>query len=170
MIGFPLGPFMIGFPLGPGFCTLNAPPASDSCQKDVGAARSARGELFRPVNVEISQAQQRQDRADATAEANIAAANSNEQIAAQIDLASKRTWLDVLLGRPCSARSYRCAWRTAPSARAAIVHDVLQRSPHASIAKQGLVRFLAKFRATDEYSQSHISADCITSTFGFDLR
>jgi Phage portal protein len=48
--------------------------------------RSDGDALRQPVNVEITdQAQSRQDRADATAEANIAAANSNEQIAAQID-------------------------------------------------------------------------------------
>ena len=45
--------------------------------------RSDGDELWQPVNVEtVHQAQSRQDRADATAEANIAAANSNEQIAA----------------------------------------------------------------------------------------
>jgi hypothetical protein len=31
-------------------------------------------------------------------------------------------------------------------------------------------RFRAKFKASGGYSQSHISADCITSTFGSDLR
>ena len=48
--------------------------------------RSDGDELWQPVNQEtVQQAQARQDRADATAEASITAANSNEQIAAQID-------------------------------------------------------------------------------------
>ena len=43
-------------------------------------------ELWQPVNQEtVQQAQSRQDRADATAEANIAAANSNDAIAASIE-------------------------------------------------------------------------------------
>jgi hypothetical protein len=48
--------------------------------------RSDGDALWQPVNVETTdQAQARQDRADATADANIAAANSNDQIAASIE-------------------------------------------------------------------------------------
>jgi hypothetical protein len=39
---------------------------------------------------------------------------------------------------------------------------------HLSLDKDAPIR--AKFKASDGYSQSHISAGCITNTFGFDLR
>src|SRR5258708_996315 len=42
-------------------------------------------------------------------------------------------WLDQAGGaRPC-----RHTWRTAPSVRTHVVHDILQRGPDASVAGQG---------------------------------
>jgi hypothetical protein len=43
----------------------------------------------------------------------------------------------IVLDQVRGARPCRCAWRTAPSARTAIVHEISQRGPHASVAGQG---------------------------------
>ena len=67
--------------------------------------------------------------------------------------------------RPC-----RRAQRAPPAPSAVVIYGILQRGSYASLAGQGTPLFCDLFTQSGGYTPSPFSADCIISTFGFDLR